>query len=62
MGGSVFRRLTCFGGSLILGSTIIDLMRFTPWQNNHDILVPILVLAGLAAAYCIGWLARSILK
>lgn len=62
MDNNIFRRFALYCGAVIAGSTVIDLMRFTPWKDNHDILVPILVLAGLAVTYCFGWVARFFLK
>ena len=59
---SILRNLTLFGGSVILGSIVVDTLRFTPWKDNHDILVPVLVLAGLAVTFVIGWLAGILLR
>ncbi len=59
---NIFRRLTLFGGAVALGSVMVDLLRFTSWKDNHNLTVPILVLAGLALAYSIGWLTSFILR
>jgi len=62
MGSTIFRRLALYCGVVIAGSTIIDAMRFTSWEDNHNILVPVLILAGLAVTYCAGYSARCILR
>ena len=62
MDSNLLRRLALYSGAVIAGSVVVDLLRFTPWKDNHDILLPILVLAGLGIAYSIRWITRSILK
>ena len=62
MGSHLLRRLALYSGAVIAGSVMVDLLRFTPWKDNHDTLLPILVLAGLALAYSIRWSAESILR
>ena len=62
MGNNLLRKLALFGGAVVAGSTVIYPMRFTAWKDNHDILLPILVLAGLGLAYCIGRITEFILR
>ena len=62
MGSRIFRSIALYGGAIILGSVVVDTFRFTTWKDSHDILVPVLVLAGLSIAYIIGQVARSVLK
>ena len=62
MGSSIFRSLALFSLSCCLGTNVIDLMRFTAWEDSHDFLVPVLVLAGLAIAFGIGYVAKYILR
>ncbi len=59
---NIFRRLALFGGAVALGSVMVDIFRFTPWQDNHSPAVPILVLAGLVLAYSVGWITKYILR
>ena len=57
------RRLALFSGIVIVGSTLPDMGRFFQDKGqSHNPLWSVLILGGVALAYCIGFAASRILK
>ena len=57
------RRLALLSGIVVAGSTLPDMGRFFQDKGqSHNPLYPVLILGGVALAYCVGFIARRILK